>query len=322
MAIDFSTLDLLCHSVASGYGGSDSAFTLGAASTALGIPARAVPAAMDGETVDYFAFYSTTEYEIGTGAYTHSGTTIARADVDISLSSNSNNRVAFSGAPTLVVQPLSGRMLQVIDTLLDLETGTAAGAVNQLGGATSTGTGGLVRATSPTLVTPVLGTPASGTLTNATGLPVGGVSFTGTDRLLGRSTAGAGVGEAITCTAAGRAILDDADAAAQRTTLGAAKALTVSAETITTGNLDIEPEISYKITCSGINADRYLNVKDGAAGDEAEITIVTDCDTATDAYELIVRGDTTETALPSMGLLRKQNTHASSSQMNQSSCGG
>ena len=89
MAIDFSTLDLLCHSVASGYGGSDSAFTLGAASTALGIPARAVPAAMDGETVDYFAFYSTTEYEVGTGAYTHSGTTIARADVDVSLSSNS-----------------------------------------------------------------------------------------------------------------------------------------------------------------------------------------------------------------------------------------
>lgn len=35
-----------------------------------------------------------------------------------------------------------------------------------------TGTGALVFGTSPTLVTPVLGTPASGTLTNATGLPV------------------------------------------------------------------------------------------------------------------------------------------------------
>jgi len=41
-----------------------------------------------------------------------------------------------------------------------------------------------------------------------------------TDRLLGRSTAGAGVVEEIACTAAGRALLDDADAAAQRTTLG------------------------------------------------------------------------------------------------------
>jgi hypothetical protein len=41
-----------------------------------------------------------------------------------------------------------------------------------------------------------------------------------TDRLLGRATAGAGAVEEITCTAAGRALLDDADAAAQRTTLG------------------------------------------------------------------------------------------------------
>lgn len=43
---------------------------------------------------------------------------------------------------------------------------------------------------------------------------------TGTDKLLGRSTAGAGIVEEITCTAAGRALLDDADAATQRTTLG------------------------------------------------------------------------------------------------------
>jgi hypothetical protein len=35
-----------------------------------------------------------------------------------------------------------------------------------------TGTGSVVRATSPTLVTPVLGTPSSGTLTSCTGLPL------------------------------------------------------------------------------------------------------------------------------------------------------
>ena len=37
---------------------------------------------------------------------------------------------------------------------------------------TTTGTGSGVRATSPTLVTPLLGTPTSGVLTNCTGLPV------------------------------------------------------------------------------------------------------------------------------------------------------
>lgn len=41
-----------------------------------------------------------------------------------------------------------------------------------------------------------------------------------TDKLLGRSTAGAGVIEEIPLTAAGRALIDDVDAAAQRTTLG------------------------------------------------------------------------------------------------------
>jgi hypothetical protein len=43
-----------------------------------------------------------------------------------------------------------------------------------------------------------------------------------TDKILGRSTAGAGDVEEIACTAAGRALLDDANAAAQLATLGAA----------------------------------------------------------------------------------------------------
>lgn len=41
-----------------------------------------------------------------------------------------------------------------------------------------------------------------------------------TDKVLGRSTAGTGAVETITCTSAGRDLLDDANAAAQRTTLG------------------------------------------------------------------------------------------------------
>lgn len=53
-----------------------------------------------------------------------------------------------------------------------LDDATVSAMVDTLGGAAATGSGGLVRATSPTLVTPNLGTPTSGTLTNATGLPL------------------------------------------------------------------------------------------------------------------------------------------------------
>ena len=50
--------------------------------------------------------------------------------------------------------------------------GTLAVANGGTGVTTSTGTGSVVLSTSPTLVTPILGTPTSATLTNATGLPL------------------------------------------------------------------------------------------------------------------------------------------------------
>lgn len=53
----------------------------------------------------------------------------------------------------------------------------------------------------------------------------------GTNKILGRATAGSGDIEQIDCTAAGRALIDDADAAAQRATLGLGTSSTLDVDT-------------------------------------------------------------------------------------------
>jgi hypothetical protein len=116
-----------------------------------------------------------------------------------------NPLVLNTTGATNITLPTSG-------TLLNGSSGATAGAnsnITSLGGlttplsvaqggtgvTTSTGSGSVVRSTSPALVTPNLGTPSAATLTNATGLPVStGITGLGTGvaTALGLAVTGSG----------------------------------------------------------------------------------------------------------------------------------
>ena len=77
------------------------------------------------------------------------------------------------------------------------------------------------------------------------------LAATATDKVFGRATAGAGAGEEIACTAAGRALLDDANSTAQRTTLGL-------------GSMAVQAEAGYAFL-AGRNGGQILYGGSGAS---------------------------------------------------------
>lgn len=151
--------------------------TLGSASS--GYQSFASAGIANSDTVSY-VLEDGTAWEYGTGTYTSSGTTLSRTLGQSSTGSLLN----LSGSATVFLTalaadiitpggalgtPSSGTLTNATGLPLTTGvTGTLPVANGGTGVTTSTGSGNVVLSTSPTLVTPVLGTPTSGNLANCT----------------------------------------------------------------------------------------------------------------------------------------------------------
>lgn len=158
---------------------------------ALGTPSALVGTNITGTATNFTASNVTTNANL-TGAITSTGNatslgSFTSAQLAGALTDETGSGSAvFATSPTLVT-PVLGTPTSVTltnATGLPLTTGVTGTLPVTNGGTgvtTSTGLGNNVLSTSPTLVTPILGTPTSVTLTNATGLPIStGVSGLGT----------------------------------------------------------------------------------------------------------------------------------------------
>jgi hypothetical protein len=101
---------------------------------------------------------------------------VTRGGTGVATSTGSGSNV-LSDSPVLVTPDLGTPSAVTLTNAIGLPivagtTGTLSVARGGTGVTSSTGTGNTVLSNSPTLVTPALGTPASGVMTNVTGLPL------------------------------------------------------------------------------------------------------------------------------------------------------
>ena len=141
---------------------------------------------------------------------------------------NTFETIEVSGSDPIVAATLADTLTFVAGANITITTDAADNEIHiaASGGGVSDGDKGDVT---------VSGSGATWTIDNDAVTYAKMQNVSATDKVLGRSTAGAGNVEEIACTAAGRALIDDATAADQRTTLGLGTVATESTVPIAKG---------------------------------------------------------------------------------------
>jgi len=202
----------------------------------------------DGNTT-YYACTDGTDFEVGIGTYTASGTTLARTT--ILQSSNSDSAVSWSsGTKTIFcAQPAEKAVFLDASGNIIAANGSALTALN----ASNLASGTVANARLDTELQALAG------LTSAADK---GIQFTGS-----------GTAATYDLTAAGKALLDDADASAQRTTLGLAIGSDVQAydaELAALAGLTSAADKGIQFTGSGTAATYDLTSAGKALLDDAD----------------------------------------------------